>query len=684
PSHNNPHFNNHHNQRQQQHYSRGHTILKEPSNPPSRCVWVSGLEHEKDKRAELLGFISKLFLPKMSFLRVWIPDSPAEGCLLLECEDTYDAVELLTSLGARFGSLDFNYGSPQHFLQFELANAAPSTVQDVSEFTSDVVLGTTGLAGLQFQQKWTVLLTAADVTETLRSIDGFLSLRMSSPPTAVFTSAASAISCLGSLAMFFPQLSPPTLTTNAYHLSKLLANPDNPALSGASTDTGTCRTLYVTNLTTLDKADAYFLLSPLAGFQRIQFGQTNFRAVFATPAQATLAVPILLDAQQGLKITFARKEPELKRIMELGEPSRVLWTSTLYWTPQELLKFLNRRFAEGFDKLVFESGHSWVHFRDVEAATTGLEVLNGSTNLYSVYSKKFDRGAAATQGGKSAVATPLTPPSEPHALVDAANPAQPASGQPDRSLGPIRSRLLNLNLSTPSPNPISTPSATRLRRSNSNSLLPVPSSSSLSTSAPSSVMAFPPTPNDADELPTPTDSGVWVSKLLEMETPTSTIPSADLWSTAAANTSMSALDHHSGQSQWDLPTLSSATHASPPFLPTLPSDLSTPSSVSKTAKTATAAFDPWDPFSAPPAATLSTPTPTPSSLLLGHWTDKPSFLQSSSGVAKGLWDPPAALTGGGKPVEEDALKIAKDVAGVLRSLVGNVENEEEEFEGVEL
>jgi hypothetical protein len=69
----------------------------------------------------------------------------------------------------------------------------------------------------------------------------------------------------------------------------------------------------------------------------------------------------------------------------------VLWTSTLYWTEKEFLKYLEESHA-GFEKLIFDASHSWVHFKDIEHARRALEVLNATTNLYSVFSIKQDRG----------------------------------------------------------------------------------------------------------------------------------------------------------------------------------------------------------------------------------------------------------------------------------------------------
>ncbi|KAJ3217488.1 hypothetical protein HDU67_007851 [Dinochytrium kinnereticum] len=150
------------------------------------------------------------------------------------------------------------------------------------------------------------------------------------------------------------------------------------------------RTVYVTNLGNRDKADLKALCLTLPGFVRVQFGQTNFRVVLKDSDYAKEAMSRILGTQMAFKASFARKEPEEKKIEELGEPSKVLWTSTLYWTETEFLKYLRTTY-EGFERLIFDTSHSWVHFRDVQCSTRALEDMNSTTNLYSVYSKKFDR-----------------------------------------------------------------------------------------------------------------------------------------------------------------------------------------------------------------------------------------------------------------------------------------------------
>ncbi|KAI9326814.1 hypothetical protein DFJ73DRAFT_148057 [Zopfochytrium polystomum] len=154
------------------------------------------------------------------------------------------------------------------------------------------------------------------------------------------------------------------------------------------------RTIYVTSLGTTDKCDIKNFCSSLPGFYRVQFGQTNFRVVLTDPEKAIAAMSVIQSTFKGMKATFARKEPEVKIIEELGESSRVLWTSTLYWGEAECRKFMAQ--LEGFEKLVFDAAHSWVHFRDVECARRALVELNTTTNLYSVFSKKFDKDGMAT------------------------------------------------------------------------------------------------------------------------------------------------------------------------------------------------------------------------------------------------------------------------------------------------
>ncbi|KAJ3196470.1 casein kinase 2 regulatory subunit [Irineochytrium annulatum] len=149
------------------------------------------------------------------------------------------------------------------------------------------------------------------------------------------------------------------------------------------------RTIYVTNLGSKDKADIKGLCMTLPGFVRVQFGQTNFRVVLKDAEQAKDAMARILATNKSFKASYARKEPEEKRIEELGEPSKVLWTSTLYWLEPEFRKYLMT--YEGFERMVFDTAHSWVHFRDVDCARRALEDMNATTNLYSVYSKKFDR-----------------------------------------------------------------------------------------------------------------------------------------------------------------------------------------------------------------------------------------------------------------------------------------------------
>ncbi|KAJ3323098.1 hypothetical protein HDU76_013726 [Blyttiomyces sp. JEL0837] len=157
------------------------------------------------------------------------------------------------------------------------------------------------------------------------------------------------------------------------------------------------RTIYVTSLGSKDKADIKAFCKTLPGFVRVQFGQTNFRVVLSDPDKALEAMAIIQSTHRTMKATFARKEPEEKKIEELGEPSKVLWTSTLYWSESEFRKYLLGSY-DGFEKLVFDAAHSWVHFRDVECARRALEDMNSSTNLYSVFSKKYEKDGSVVQG----------------------------------------------------------------------------------------------------------------------------------------------------------------------------------------------------------------------------------------------------------------------------------------------
>ncbi|KAI8801976.1 hypothetical protein BJ742DRAFT_778847 [Cladochytrium replicatum] len=155
------------------------------------------------------------------------------------------------------------------------------------------------------------------------------------------------------------------------------------------------KTIYVTNLGSKDKADIISWVQNLPGFIRCQFGQANFRVVMDSADSAREAVNRIRFLSRSMKATYARKHPETKHIEELGEPSKVLWTSTLYWNEGEFTKFLKTQ--EGFERLVYDSAHSWVHFKDVESARKALMFLNGYTNLYSVFSsKKFDGGRGAS------------------------------------------------------------------------------------------------------------------------------------------------------------------------------------------------------------------------------------------------------------------------------------------------
>ncbi|TPX68747.1 hypothetical protein SpCBS45565_g02930 [Spizellomyces sp. 'palustris'] len=147
-----------------------------------------------------------------------------------------------------------------------------------------------------------------------------------------------------------------------------------------------CRTIYVTQLGGKDKADIKTLCSQLPGFHRIQFGQTNFRVVFKDPESAAQAMLKIRRLVRNWRASFARKEPEQKHIADIGEPSKVLWTSTLYWSEAELRKYFEM--YPGFDRLDYDTSHSWIHFADVSSARAALTDMNSTTNLYSVFSSK--------------------------------------------------------------------------------------------------------------------------------------------------------------------------------------------------------------------------------------------------------------------------------------------------------
>lgn len=176
----------------------------------------------------------------------------------------------------------------------------------------------------------------------------------------------------------------------------LLPSTNAAAANAAFVNSMRVRTIYVTSLGSKDKADIYAFCKTLPGFYRVQFGQTNFRVVLTDPDAALKAMAVIQNTFKLMKATFARKEPEVKRIEELGEASRVLWTSTLYWSEGEFRKHV--RNYEGFERVVFDAAHSWVHFRDVDCARKALEDLNSTTNLYSVFSKKYDRDGSAVVG----------------------------------------------------------------------------------------------------------------------------------------------------------------------------------------------------------------------------------------------------------------------------------------------
>ncbi|KAJ3195215.1 hypothetical protein HK101_000809 [Irineochytrium annulatum] len=126
----------------------------------------------------------------------------------------------------------------------------------------------------------------------------------------------------------------------------------------------------------------------LQGFVRIQFGQANFRIVLRDLECAHAAMAIVSHSFPSA--IYARKEPEQKLIRETGEPSRVIWASTLYWSESELRRYLDT--LPGFERVSFDGGHSWIHFRDVESARAALENFNMTTNVFSVFSKKGHGG----------------------------------------------------------------------------------------------------------------------------------------------------------------------------------------------------------------------------------------------------------------------------------------------------
>ncbi|KAJ1550977.1 hypothetical protein HK096_003881, partial [Nowakowskiella sp. JEL0078] len=158
------------------------------------------------------------------------------------------------------------------------------------------------------------------------------------------------------------------------------------SVDGSVSDKLSPRTIYISNLGSKDKADILQWVIQLRGFTRCQFGQANFRLVMKDENSANEAMIKIKNLGRNMKASFAKKDPEQKKIEELGEPSKVLWTSTLYWNESEFIKLL-QTFA-GFYKLDFDSAHSWVHFDDVESARSALEFFNSNTNLYSVFSSK--------------------------------------------------------------------------------------------------------------------------------------------------------------------------------------------------------------------------------------------------------------------------------------------------------
>ncbi|KAJ3296080.1 hypothetical protein HK104_001976 [Borealophlyctis nickersoniae] len=166
-----------------------------------------------------------------------------------------------------------------------------------------------------------------------------------------------------------------------------------------------CRTIFVGSFADKDRADVRELCVKLPGFVRVQFGQSNFRVILQDPDYARDAMATIRDYYPAWRAHYARKEPEEKIIESVGEPSKVIWASTLYWTEPELLKYLST--YPGFERLDFDTAHSWVHFCDVDAATAALTDMNRTTNLYSLFSSKYP--GASTSRASTPPNRPATP-----------------------------------------------------------------------------------------------------------------------------------------------------------------------------------------------------------------------------------------------------------------------------------
>ncbi|KAJ3033927.1 hypothetical protein HDV00_005640 [Rhizophlyctis rosea] len=183
---------------------------------------------------------------------------------------------------------------------------------------------------------------------------------------------------------------------NESMISDMSTGPRRPSLrpfpraSRSESPLADCRTIYVGNVLEADKAAAKHLVSTLPGFHRIHFGQSNFRVMFDNSAQARDAMGRLREHHREWKTSYARKELEEKVIETVGEESKVIWISTLYWTEPSLRALFSAHYPS-FDHLDYQAAHSWVHFKDVQSAKHALEELNSQTNLYAVFSSKYVR-----------------------------------------------------------------------------------------------------------------------------------------------------------------------------------------------------------------------------------------------------------------------------------------------------
>ncbi|KAJ3119614.1 hypothetical protein HK098_005305 [Nowakowskiella sp. JEL0407] len=182
---------------------------------------------------------------------------------------------------------------------------------------------------------------------------------------------------------------------SARSLDSQMKDNDDVLSDNGVNDGSNPRTIYVGNLGNKDKTDILQFVTKLNGFVRCQFGQANFRLVMVNGDFAKEAMEKIKFLSRTMKASFARKEPEQKVIEELGDPSKVLWTSTLYWNETEFIKLLGT--MDGFERLDFDAAHSWVHFTDIDSAHKALTFFNANTNLYSVFSsKKFATETART------------------------------------------------------------------------------------------------------------------------------------------------------------------------------------------------------------------------------------------------------------------------------------------------